>query len=329
MAMKLFTRKQLLIAWGLLFILVTITSCQGSSKPIGNKTATVSSGPQVNTLIPYTETSTASQLPTETQTQEPKITPTVTIPPTIVWTPLPTLEANKAEMQVLDLLNNNAGCRLPCWWGITPGETSTTNTVQFLSSFTDLDTSWGSSGHEQSGPVQPGSIIGDLGSSYRVFGDYGNIEYTFRDGFVDTISAYHGGGTGDHRVDTYQLSRILTSYGKPDEAVIFAAPTAPGGASLDLYIFYDLGIFVHYLYFNVEFVGSNMRVCPQGIGPEELQLWSPKTRQLTLDSYLPGTTPLPALQATIGVDLETFYRLYQSPENRACLETPTDLWMSK
>jgi hypothetical protein len=268
-------------------------------------------------------------LPTETQTLEPPVTPTVTIPPTLVWTPLPTLEPDKAKIKVLDLLNYNAGCRLPCWWGITPGETSEVNAIQFLSSFTDLETSWGSPGREQSAPVEPGSIIGNLGSSYQVFGNYGNIEYTFRDGLVDTISAYHGGGTGDRRVDTYQLSRLLADYGKPDDLGIFADPTGPNGATLDLSLFYHLGIYIHYLYFNVDFAGSNMRVCPQGIGPEELQLWSPRTSQFTFADFFSIPIILPTFKAATGIDMDTFYRLFKSPENRACLETPVNLWTSK
>jgi len=330
--MKLFLTKQLLIHWGLLAMLLTITSCYGSSAPMDNKTGMVPSGIQVHTLMPSTETPTASQIPARTQTRVPTITSTITTPPTIVWTPLPTLTAEKAEMRVLDLLNNNAGCHLPCWWGITPGETSVTTAVQFLSTFTELRTSWGLPGNENSGLVQPGSIIGDFGSFYHVFGNYGSVDYYLRDGLVDSISAYHGGGTGDRRVETFQLSRLLADYGKPDIVAIFAAPTAPGGATLDLYMTYYIGIFVHYLYYNVEIIGSNMRVCPQGIGPEELKLWSPKTNQLSLSNYYNnyyGTASLPTLQTAIGMDLDTFYNSYKSPYNRSCIESPVELWMSK
>ena len=274
---------------------------------------------------------TANQLPTETQTFGPTITPTVTIPPTIVWMPLPTLTAEKAEMKVLDLLNHNAGCHLPCWWGITPGETSEINAIQFLSTFTDVETVWGLPGDYHFLHVEPGSVVDDIDSNYKIYGGYGGIEYTFQNGLVDTISAYHGGGTGDHKVQTFQLSRLLADYGKPDEAAIWASPGAPGGSSLDLYIIYDIGIFVDYLYFDVEIVGNTMRACPQGIGPEELNLWSPKISQSTLDYYNDyyGIGNLPILQTAIGMDLNTFYNLYKGPDNRACIETPVDLWMYK
>jgi hypothetical protein len=47
-------------------------------------------------------------------------TPTVPPSPTLV----PTLTADQEQALVLDLLQNNAGCRLPCWWGFTPGKTT-------------------------------------------------------------------------------------------------------------------------------------------------------------------------------------------------------------
>ena len=50
------------------------------------------------------------------------ITPTPTLLPTS--TPWPTLSPEEAEKMVLGLFENNGGCELPCWWGITPGVTT-------------------------------------------------------------------------------------------------------------------------------------------------------------------------------------------------------------
>jgi hypothetical protein len=38
---------------------------------------------------------------------------------------IPTLSADEARMVMLDWLQNNGGCRLPCIWGLTPGVTDT------------------------------------------------------------------------------------------------------------------------------------------------------------------------------------------------------------
>ena len=55
--------------------------------------------------------------------------------PTSTKTILPTLEPTQAILLVEDLLVNNAGCKLPCWWGIIPGTTEWNEAKQFLQTF--------------------------------------------------------------------------------------------------------------------------------------------------------------------------------------------------
>jgi len=251
------------------------------------------------------------------------------MPPTIFWTPLPTLSPEEAEIRVLDLLQHNAGCRLPCWWGITPGETSASAAIQFLSTFTHLWTALGAPGNEHYADVEQGSAIDSMVSSYQIFGNYGNIDYTFRGGVVDTISAYQGGGTDNHPAEMYQLSRILDSNGEPEEIWVSAAPNSPLGNTADLYLFYGKqGIFAHYVYYDLDIFGGKLRICPQGIGPEELQLWSSATNQFTTfeDYYFGHPISWPTLETAIGMDLETFYQTFKSSAGNLCFETPAKLW---
>src|SRR5688572_13990138 len=44
----------------------------------------------------------------------------------------PTMTTDEAKRLVRDLLENNAGCKLPCWWGITPGKTTWSEARQIL-----------------------------------------------------------------------------------------------------------------------------------------------------------------------------------------------------
>lgn len=65
-------------------------------------------------VLALTASSTAgSSSPTPTATATPR--------PTLANSPLPTLPPNEAQALVLELLEHNAGCRLPCWWGFSPG----------------------------------------------------------------------------------------------------------------------------------------------------------------------------------------------------------------
>jgi hypothetical protein len=45
-----------------------------------------------------------------------------------------------------ELLENNAGCRLPCWWGIIPGQTKGIEAQRFLETFTLVRVSEGTHG---------------------------------------------------------------------------------------------------------------------------------------------------------------------------------------
>src|SRR3990172_323544 len=47
-------------------------------------------------------------------------TPTTMPRPTI--SPAPTLTAEQQEAYIVDMLKTNGDCKLPCWWGIMPGE---------------------------------------------------------------------------------------------------------------------------------------------------------------------------------------------------------------
>lgn len=307
--MKFLPERRKLVHWGLLLITLTTAGCRGSGTPA--------------TLRPS-----AILFPTAMLTVTSTVEPTVAVPPTVVWTPLPTLSPEEAEIQVLDLLQHNAGCRLPCWWGITPGETSVSTAIQFLSSFTHLWTVLGTPGNESSVDVEQGASINSMVSSYRVFGNYGSVDYTFRDGVIDTIYAYHGGGTGDRRAEVYQLSRILDSYGNPDEIWFSAAPNSPLGNTADLYLFYgQQGIFVHYVYQNLVVSADKMEVCPHGVGPEELYLWSPSTYQIaTFQDYFGYPISWPPIETSLGVDQDTFYQTFKGNSYNTCINTPTRLW---
>lgn len=73
-----------------------------------------------------------TQTPSATETRIPATktpTPTVTLPPTFTltpsptWTPLPALSEEKSLLDYISITANN-NCKLPCWAGMTPGETT-------------------------------------------------------------------------------------------------------------------------------------------------------------------------------------------------------------
>jgi hypothetical protein len=115
----------------MLFIAFVVISCQSPGQVAEQPNTTITPLPptstpalttnwtQMPTPAP-TRTATATLLPTFTPTPTPTATytPRPTVTPSL--TPLPTLDPDAAATLVLELLDNNGGCSLPCWWGATP-----------------------------------------------------------------------------------------------------------------------------------------------------------------------------------------------------------------
>jgi hypothetical protein len=86
--------------------------------------------PESNTRQPRpTLTRTPTNTPLPVPTLKPP-TPTVAPSPTLA----PTLTADQEQALVLDLLQNNGGCKLPCWWGFMPGKTDWQTAQNFFAS---------------------------------------------------------------------------------------------------------------------------------------------------------------------------------------------------
>ncbi len=80
-----------------------------------------------STLAPsFTPLPSNTHIPTRTQT--PNITNTPSATP---W-PL-----KYAEKRLLEFYKTNGNCRLPCWWGITPGETSYAEIKSFFAPYSE------------------------------------------------------------------------------------------------------------------------------------------------------------------------------------------------
>lgn len=184
-----------------------------------------------------TQTPIPNLLPTETEQRSPtKIPPLAPsgLPPT--WTPLPTYSADQARQVTIDLYNENP-CRLPCWWGISPGDTSWLNAWQFLGQFAKNRPPWETLLLESKD--RPGYIY------YRVYLDIpkasdeevsqpsNNILFiinskTFA---VDYIDLYTGG------IETYSIANIFANYGAPQEIYIMGLDS-PITSAVGLFFYY-------------------------------------------------------------------------------------------
>jgi len=237
----------------------------------------------------------------------------------------PTALANYIEGQKLvqELLENNAGCKLPCWWGITPGKTTWMEARQILEKVSFFI------GGPTSGDVFDASVQVLPPYPYSLDSYMGHL-YGVKNGVVDYIRVYN-----IDLAPNYYLVNLLETYGEPNEVWIRTFSKEDMGIQLFMVdVFYqNLGILIEYSTGNpLSEVGNNLQNCMiKEMDSPFIHLWSPEDQNLSFQEakkFINTTTlpnPKPLLEAT-GMDVKTFYETFKNPETDVCLETPKNLW---
>jgi hypothetical protein len=319
----------------MLIIAFIAISCQSSEQVVEKPSATTPLPPtsiptftatwtQTSTLAP-TLTATTTLIPTFTLTPIPTAsnTPRPTATPSL--TPLPTLDPDAATTLVLELLDNNGGCRLPCWWGATPGQTRWDDIGPFFRSFA-LD--WFSS-HDY---LRAKSSYEVLYSFPGAINDQLHIFFATDKGIFDQAWIYLGDS------QNYSLASILTTYGQPEEVwVTGKRPLSPDEELLNmnvLLLYSQQGFAIAYS--DEEFLdGENVYSCFYEIQYPRfpiLWLWTPSSDVATLNEardkkYISDNYPyyVPLAEVT-DYDVATFYEIFKNPTHTECLETPANRW---
>lgn len=295
----------------MLFILV-LTSCTGEHIPVNQTTAL----PEITqhilfTTAPPLKLSTASMTPKPTQhlatptprpsdTSTPKSTAT-SLPPSL--TPLPVLPSEQANSLVWELLVNNAGCELPCYWGITPGETAWQNANQFFASFTDRIDQGPTKTYEKNGANYSETGY-EVKKTIPDYSDPVSSSYMVKNGIVEKIYVFP--------IATelrYQLHQVLLKFGIPDEVLAYLLEDTPSGKSwFQFFLFYkDRGITAVYEG-QAHHDGNVLQVCPEAIGPK-LILIPPRSKDvygMERDAY-DAPFRIPSLNDLPGKSIESFY----------------------
>lgn len=270
--------------------------------------------PSVTVTRTFPPTSTATIIPASTRTPTP--TPTLA-PPT--WTPLPTLPPAQAMDYALELLQTNAGCRLPCWWGFTPGRTSWHTARHSLAQL-------GSSIYIDTQPINSRFYI-----QFFVPGENDPFpiahEYLVQDGIIQGIKLYTYG-----LAPAYYLAEFLKTYGPPDEVWIRAYFEDQGNLPFGVALFYShLGILAEY-YPNGEQIGDSVVGCPQESTAPFLGVWATEIEMTfeeankSFGAYVEVYPPFLPLEEATQMNIATFYQTFKQPNNPICLETEASRW---
>ena len=286
-------------------ICILLVGCSSKSSPEVTATSTFSRSlpPTWTPTLTLTSTFTlAPTITTPTATISPTLTPTITptLPPSL--TPLPTIDIDELAIKFEILLATNGHCRLPCFWGITPGITSTAELHQFAQQF-------------------PTDLVDIENSLYRIYyvtsktGDTSfSVSFFIRDGLVQSIDP-----GGDTAKDYVTLPKLLNDYGMPT-GVLIGPPEFDDELSM-LVLYEDQQFMGKYLLFPNELDNSLYCYDPQS-SPYDLNTWAPDRKWQSFvrndeQSYKP-------LGDVSNYDISSFRETLRNNNRALCMKIQTD-----
>jgi len=292
------------------------------------------------TLSPVPPTSTPTPI-------TPSPTPTLTLTDTPTPTNAPTLSADEAYTRLSGLLNDGK-CRLPCWMGITPGQSTLQEVHEQLVMFSGITPSfhglyvepagkWSTADLTISYPndsmeidVDPGYLVPSNSNVVSVI-EIETLSYQIKNGGRGEI-IYHYPPYSE-LMKVYTLSAVLSEYGLPKQIYIYALNTSPL-VYFQIHAWYpDKGIFITYDLLAHD-LGSSYKLCPMDSLVSGF-LTQPVTTdyqgfllQMNKDLYknfFPPSAFVKTTDEAFGLSSDEFYQLFRSATNH-CLNTPKTTW---
>jgi hypothetical protein len=243
---------------------------------------------------------------------------------------LATLPDEQAHRLVAKLLSNNGGCKLPCWWGITPNKSTWDETGNYLRSFTSVET------HDPILQNENGiqHTYMWIGVNYQTFqiSDPTGFEMWEDNGIISSIFIYK------NSAQQFQMPSLLSEYGKPGEVYINTFHSAPGNkVPFSTILYYpERGILAFYLDEEAPINGNYIYFCSKPLRPT-LLLWSPdsperneeeKNAMFASGEYWKSEkNPYQPLTNVSNMNVDTFYKTFLHKDTGGCIKTSIDKWL--
>lgn len=269
---------------------------------------------------------------------QPTAAETPTVIPSLFFTPLPTLAVEEQENYIKGFLETNTDCRLPCWWGVTPGKTSWQETESLLR---HLGATIFPFQTESGGNRYAVRLLGlpELNLSiYQNGMPNSKVDKIF-------VSGNKGGGQDQREFEafweSYSPKEVMSKYGVPSR-ILLDTLGALGNTNLGIHG-YTLWIFYDSLRFMIRYDGFiadeeifrfcfNLNPGANDIDHIELTLqykdyaFPLEHGDSILGSAFPRGIPF---QDITGISIEEFHQLFTQIEKPYCLETPHGIWPTR
>lgn len=273
-------------------------------------------------------------------------TPTATS--TLTLTTLPTLSPEQAQAVILDWLENNGDCRLPCIWRLEPGETTTEMRRDLLALFGQVqgDNFLISRRSEDRNPGAIGYAYQSDSSHYLFvhldfYEEGGRVKYLslFTDSTENDIRMFDD---ADYKRLTryYSLSQILTNYGQPSDIYLATWPYDPFTKSdyepfIIVLVYSELGFRVEYV-FEAEKLDDKIIGCPAN-SVLTITTWQPKA-DISLQEIASigigyefnksSFKYFKPIDEVTSMDIDKFYNSFIIQGEETCITTPAEIWYS-
>ena len=232
----------------------------------------------------------------------------------------------------INMQETNGGCELPCWWGITPGETTSRAAMQILfpvKNYMEIFPGF------FNGRGELDSLLLDSYSNLRV-----DLSFAGKEQPVNSIAVYSFIPSSAQHTQyhnswrRYFLYELLTQLGKPSDVWLGFGRYSAEDQRLtrathfyELYVLYqDLGIISRYMGPAVT-GGVNNRACPTLEQVRDLYLFI-KDRSAERLIGPPGEqfTDARSLDKISNMSVEQFYQAALNSKQSFCIESPAKLW---
>lgn len=307
------------------FILVFLAGCTSfASSTKENVTSTQSALPSTTINVVPAQTI-ALATPTRLIISEPTIQTTpIILQPT--WTSQPTLTGSDALEAINAMVVTNGGCQLPCWWGITPGETSWENALIMLSMFAPKIKSSEPNSFSWDGSTYHNSVVHYVSYEHSNSRIRREAVIVVLDDIVSRIILRN-----EIVGEIFDIPNLLAVYGEPINIFIDTFNNTPSGIlPFQMVLFYPNHRFVAVFNFTGNKNGEYIEVCYKPSTPT-VYSWSSEEDLLVkvagFSALVQGDWAFSKdLETSTNLDLETFYQYFINPTSASCLETPSGLW---
>ncbi|MBX3060830.1 MAG: hypothetical protein KF770_30585 [Anaerolineae bacterium] len=271
-----------------------------------------------------------------TSTTTPSVSPPTSPSATSTTMPVPTLIGIEADVVIKNFMATNGGCELPCWWGFKLGDSLESVNQKFI----NLGMPWlvvGNSSKVNSDRMetldasyysqQEELFVPRLSVEVQFHELDDSIEYIYV--FVNRVQSEESQQEFIRDWEQYFLDSFLERYGKPTQVYFRLRTVAdvmdPPQFSVSL-LYREKGLAITY-HIKGRWLRDQDRLAELCLDMEnvqaiELSLFNPEGFDRWGYQFAPYHDELYeplTWESEFGIALDTFYEMYQHPENLDCL----------